>query len=380
MSHSPVRFLFFPIFLLIITFAAQADTNACIQDNIKGNTDPCHIQPCPAEADSDIIIMAMAAATVTETKMDSLKADSAQSSIAQTAADTVPASEFTYAGYPRVTLTGNPATTKTRIKPLPFSLLTGTYLGALTALHIYQVNTIWDSTTHFRILEDGDYGLYTDKFGHIWGTYINAYFISEFLMASGLSWDAATNWGGAMALLYQTYVEVLDGFGKNWGFSPSDMAANIVGYSFFMGHHYWPFLQNFTLKTSYFPPRWFGGQHRESSSSFIDDYSSYTYLLSANVYRLIPESWRKYWLPWLNIGVGYAARNLTYKAGDKKFLIGLDINPAMLLPDGGSFWNWIKQSLNYVLLPMPTLELSDTAPPRFHLLYPFRISTGPIHF
>ena len=73
--------------------------------------------------------------------------------------ETLSPQEFTYAGYPRTTLMGTAAFKKTSIKKTPFYVLTGTYAAAITALHIYQVNTIWDSTSAFRFIEDGNYGL-----------------------------------------------------------------------------------------------------------------------------------------------------------------------------------------------------------------------------
>lgn len=288
--------------------------------------------------------------------------------------------EFTYAGQERITLMGTPPFRETSVKTTPFAVLTGTYVAAITALHIYQVNTIWDSTSSFRVIEDGDYGLYVDKLGHVWGGYMNAYILSEFLMGSGFSHDAATHWGAAMSFAYQSYVEILDGFGTGWGFSPSDMYSNALGISYFLGQHYVPFLQNFTPKANYIPPAWYGGKARDQSSSFIDDYSGYTFMLSANVNNLLPKELDPYWPDWLNIGVGYTARNLTYKNGDRKYLIGLDINPAMVLPDGGTEWNWFKQSLNYILLPLPMLELSPDGPPVFRLMYPFHFSIGSINF
>jgi len=183
-----------------------------------------------------------------------------------------------------------------------------------------------------------------------------------------------------MSFAYQSYVEILDGFGKGWGFSPSDMYSNALGISYFLGQHYIPFLQNFTPKANYIPPGWYGAKSRDQSSSFIDDYSGYTFMLSANVNNLLPSELDPYWPDWLNIGVGYTARNLTYKNGDRKYLIGLDLNPAMVLPEGGTEWNWFKQSLNYILLPMPTLELSPDGPPVFRLMYPFHFSIGSINF
>ncbi|MFN5310631.1 MAG: DUF2279 domain-containing protein [Candidatus Kapaibacterium sp.] len=290
----------------------------------------------------------------------------------------IPLSQFTYAGDERVTIDGSLPRNTTKIRPLPLIGLASIYLGITTALHIYQVNTFWDSTTTFRFIEDGDYALYADKFGHAWGTYINAYLASEALMGAGLSWEAATLGGAGIALAYQTYVEVMDGYGKTWGFSWSDMYANFAGLAWFLGQHYVPFLQNFTYKSNFFPPPWFGRLTRESAETFLDDYSGWTFTLAVDVHNLLPNNVKKYWPSWLNIDIGHAVRDLRYRQGESVYTLGLDINPVRLLPDGPNLWKWFKQGFNYVKIPAPAIEFGDVT--RFRLLYPFQLQIGPIHF
>lgn len=307
---------------------------------------------------------------------DTLRNDSEEQ--VQDSSEYVPWSLFTYAGDRRFTADGSRPRAVTKVKPLPLISLSALYLAATAALHIYQVNSFWDSTTTFRFIEDGDYALYADKFGHAWGAYINAYVASEGLMASGLSWEAATLGGAGISLAYQTYVEIMDGYGTIWGFSWSDMYANFAGIGWFLAQHYVPFLQNFTYKTNFFPPPWFGQNARESSTIFIDDYSGWTFTLAIDVYNLMPSSWRKYWPNWLNIDVGHAVRNLKYKEGDPVYTIGLDINPVRLLPDGPNFLNWLKQGFNYIKIPAPAFEFGKET--HFRLLYPFQLQIGPINF
>ena len=290
----------------------------------------------------------------------------------------IPLSQFTYAGDQRVTIDGSLPRNTTKIRPLPLIGLASIYLGITTALHIYQVNTFWDSTTTFRFIEDGDYALYADKFGHAWGTYINAYLASEALMGAGLSWEAATLGGAGIALAYQTYVEVMDGYGKTWGFSWSDMYANFAGLAWFLGQHYVPFLQNFTYKSNFFPPPWFGRLTRESAETFLDDYSGWTFTLAVDIHNLLPNNVKKYWPSWLNIDIGHAVRDLRYRQGESVYTLGLDINPVRLLPDGPNLWKWFKQGFNYVKIPAPAIEFGDVT--RFRLLYPFQLQIGPIHF
>ncbi len=290
----------------------------------------------------------------------------------------IPLSQFTYAGDQRVTIDGSLPRNTTKIRPLPLIGLASIYLGITTALHIYQVNTFWDSTTTFRFIEDGDYALYADKFGHAWGTYINAYLASEALMGAGLSWEAATLGGAGIALAYQTYVEVMDGYGKTWGFSWSDMYANFAGLAWFLGQHYVPFLQNFTYKSNFFPPPWFGRFTRESAETFLDDYSGWTFTLAVDIHNLLPNNAKKYWPSWLNIDVGHAVRDLRFRQGESVYTIGLDINPVRLLPDGPNLWKWFRQGFNYVKIPAPAIEFGNVT--RFRLLYPFQLQIGPIHF
>jgi hypothetical protein len=58
--------------------------------------------------------------------------------------------------------------------------------------------------------------------------------------------------------------------------------------------------------------------------------------------------------------------------GSPRFIIALDYNLVKLLPDGGSFWNWFKQTLNFWKFPSPAIEIGEQV--RFFLFYPFTIN------
>ena len=178
----------------------------------------------------------------------------------------------------------------------------------------------------------------------------------------------------------------MDGYGKNWGFSPSDMYSNLTGALLNLGQHYIPFLQNFQMKFMYFPSDWHGELKRQPSEFFIDDYSSQTFFVSIDIYNMLPSDMKKYWLPWLQLSIGYAARNLVspdyprdpkksfpYYGGEvfgsPRFIVALDYDMVRLLPEGAGFWNWLRQSLNYIKFPAPAIEFGETT--RLFLLYPF---------
>jgi len=196
--------------------------------------------------------------------------------------------------------------------------------------------------------------------------------------------------GGVFGLGYSTYIEILDGYGANWGFSPTDFYCDVAGTAFYIAQYYVPYLQNFTPKFNYIPSKWGGNIPRKPAAMFIDDYSSQTFWLSINVYNMLPEKLKNYWLPWLQLSVGYTAHNLTTPElsdpkhkydvmfandvyGDPKYLLSFDYDLVKLLPDGCKVWNWCKQSLNYVKFPSPTLEFSKKGTKAF-LFYPFQLS------
>ena len=49
------------------------------------------------------------------------------------------------------------------------------------------------------------------------------------------------------------YVEIEDGYGANWGFSPGDAIADVVGASYYLGQYYFPVLKHIQPRVSYWP-------------------------------------------------------------------------------------------------------------------------------
>jgi hypothetical protein len=300
----------------------------------------------------------------------------------------ISAESFYYANNQRYTITGELPLKESDIRPWNFGIFLGVTTGFMVGQHIVQVNTIWDEKAEFKFLEDGEYALWADKAGHFFGTFLTSYVFKEGFLQAGLSYETSMILGSLMGLSYTTYVEIMDGYGAKWGFSPSDMYLNIAGAAFHIGQYYVPFLQNFTPKFMYFPAPWHGDRHRVPSDMFIDDYSSHTLWLSVNVHNLLPDNLQNYWPPWLELSFGYAVRNLCSPGfncdpnisdpvsdiawGNQKYIIALDYNLVQLLPDGPNFWNWFRQSLNYFKLPSPAVEFGS-GEARFYLIYPFKL-------
>lgn len=307
----------------------------------------------------------------------------------------IPTTDYYYGNRQRYSLTGNAPYKDTQIGKSNLILVGSIFSALFVGQHVWQEETIWKNKASFKIKEDAIYSLYADKGGHFFGGYIMSYTFNETLLAVGFGKDDGILWGSILGLAYQTYVEVLDGYGQNFGFSPSDFYADVVGSAYYYAQQKIPVLQNFTPKFHYYPAEWHGEHSRKPHDSFIDDYSSQTFYVSINVHNLLPDNYSKYWPEWLELTVGYAARNLSindpyyqhitpypgsypYKSnyaeawGNPKYIVGLDYDVVKLLPDGCNAWNWFKQSLNYWKLPSPAIEFSRDKP-KFFLMYPFQI-------
>ena len=272
----------------------------------------------------------------------------------------VPISQFLFANEQRHTIDGSLPFLHTKVNPLSTSIFAGILTGIFIVQHEAQQNTIWKRVGPFQVAEDAKYSAYLDKCGHFYGTFMPAYVFSECLIGSGFSWDDATVIGGVMGIAYTTYVEILDGFSKDFGFSPSDWFADVAGGSFFIAQHYIPYLQNFTPKFMYVKPSWHKEIPREGADAFIDNYSAQTFYMGVNVYNILPDNLKKYWVPWLELSFGYAVYSLSVGTttngaemiyddahygkvyGNQKLLISLDFNLIHLLPDGPGFWDWFR--------------------------------------
>jgi hypothetical protein len=291
----------------------------------------------------------------------------------------LPISKFTYGDDRRFTISGDQPRLQTKIKPLTTAIVGGVTLTSLIIMHIHQSNAWWNGQRRsFHFQEDWISALQVDKCGHAFGGYMFSYGMDEALKTSGVDYNSSALYGSIFALAYQTYVETEDGFAQTWGFSPSDWYFDFIGSAFYLAQHYVPALQNITPKWQYIPTEWTTKADINRPKTFIDDYNSTTFWYSLNVNNILPDNLKKYWVPWLNIAVGYGADsdlkpNLLGPPDQqnvRRFIIGLDYNLLKLLPEGGSFWNWFRQTLNFMKFPAPAVQISNGVV-KFYLMYPF---------
>lgn len=298
----------------------------------------------------------------------------------------IPWEQFTFAGHQRYTIDGMPPLRQSKINPWTLSVAGSLYVGAMVGLHFYQKATIWNERAEFRVIEDGNYARGVDKLGHIYGAYVMSYYSGELLQGAGIAYHDAMFYGALMGIVYQSYVEFQDGVGKNWGFSPSDFAYNLIGSAYFLLQQSVQALQYVSPKWQYIPAHWYGEHERAEGKTFIDDYSSSTFFLSVKLSPFMPPAVRSMIPRWLSFGIGYGVRGLGGNNGnsDRRLIASLDVDLVELMPDFrqvighpvGSVVNWLVQSFNYFKLPTPAIEWREHQPPRLYLLYPLKLTIG----
>ena len=251
------------------------------------------------------------------------------------------------------------ASDTTHINPVKFGIVSGVTAGGFVVGHVVLNNLWWKgerSDFHFNFDEDWKYALGSDKFGHAYFPYLATDIYEGAFVWSGMDSTTALWSAAGFTLFYQTYIEVRDGFSKQYGFSFGDFGADVLGAGYPIAQHYIPALRNFTFKISFDPSAEYKAGHY---NAIIDDYESAYGWLSINVHNLLPESWQEWYPKWINLAIGHSVKNIYLSPvnGYHEWYLALDWNLEGL-PGDGWFWNVVKHYLNYYHLPSPAVRVS----------------------
>jgi uncharacterized protein YfiM (DUF2279 family) len=170
--------------------------------------------------------------------------------------------------------------------------------------------------TGFHSFNDWPEWKQVDKIGHLYSAYIESRASMELWRWTGIDRKKRIWIGGMSGAVYQTVIEVLDGFSAGWGWSWADFGANILGSSALVAQEFAWNDQRIKLKFSFHNKTYndpalnrrsdvlFG---ESTAEQFLKDYNGQTYWASANLKSFFPKSNLP---PWLSLSVGYGAEGL----------------------------------------------------------------------
>jgi len=184
--------------------------------------------------------------------------------------------------------------------------------SAVTLNHAWYADYDRESFHFFNDIKEWNQ---MDKAGHIWTSYQLSRASAATWKWAGLNEKKSILLGSISALAYQSIIEINDGFSAEWGFSWSDMAANVIGTGTYAFQQLGWKDQRIQIKFSYnaynYPPDQIERRNQLFGTSSIErvlkDYNSQTYWASVNLKSFFKQSK----LPaWLNIAVGYGAEGM----------------------------------------------------------------------
>lgn len=237
-------------------------------------------------------------------------------------------------------------------------LITGGTTAGFVVGHVMLHDLWWKGERvpfHTNWQQDWEYALGADKAGHAFFPYAVSRTYAGLFRWSGLDSGTAIWAGSGVAYAYQTYIEIRDGFSRDYGFSWGDVAANTIGAALPVMQHYVPDLRPLTLQVSFSPSQAF---HDGAYGAIIDDYTSTTHWLAVNVHDLLPTSAQDWYPAWLGLAVGHSVEGLDGRgAGRHVWYVSLDWDLARIqgVP------TWLREVLDVLHayhLPAPAVRLA----------------------
>lgn len=253
-----------------------------------------------------------------------------------------------------------------------------------------------------------------DKAGHLFTANLQTKWAYNTFKWTGMKKRHALLAGAGVSVLFQTTLEVLDGYSAEWGFSWSDVGANTAGSVLYVGQQLLWNEERISLKLS---------SHGRSRSLYdyqiqatnnpnahttlglradalygkgdnpfeilLKDYNTLTLWTSVNIWSFLPKRDESKFPKWLNIAVGYGAENLyrgepaydwTDKQGNnfrldpaqfpryRQIYIAPDIDLTKIKTKS-KLVKTLLFALNAFKFPMPTVELNGQGQFIFHPVY-----------
>jgi hypothetical protein len=248
-----------------------------------------------------------------------------------------------------------------------------TYVGSMYGL--YQAWYKDYPSGPFHSFNDNSEWMQMDKAGHYYTAFQLSRISSDVLSWTGSKRKRAIWYGTATGFVFQSTIEVFDGFSTEWGFSLGDMTANTLGCATLLSQYLaWNELRiipKFSYHHTQFAsvsPNLLGDTPIQQ---LLKDYNGQTYWLSFNVRKLTQIDF--FWPKWLCISAGYGANDMvrgnTLGSNNpyRQIYLSLDID-FQSIPTRSKFLRTVFYAVNLIKVPMPTVEF-NTHGIKMHALY-----------
>lgn len=244
------------------------------------------------------------------------------------------------------------------VHPWRLAAVGGSTLTAFIIGHGFLNDLWWKGEKvpfHFNWEQDSRYAIGADKLGHQLMAYATTRTYDAAFRWCGLDSTTAVLSAAGVSVAYQTYIELRDGFSRDYGFSWGDVMANTSGAALPVLQRFVPALRPIELQISFFPSDAFKAG---AYGAIIDDYTSTTHWVSVTVFDYLSADWQQWYPPWLNLAIGHSVKNLDgLGGGQHEVFVSLDWNLARIkgLP------TWLREALQLLHmyhLPAPAVRLT----------------------
>lgn len=242
--------------------------------------------------------------------------------------------------------------------------------SATYAVTMVGLSSLWYSNTNrsrFHFFNDNAQWRQVDKVGHSYTAYHVSSLGYEMYRWAGLPKHKSAVLGAVTGFVFQTPIEIFDGFSADYGASWGDLVANTLGSSLFLWqsmskNQFWLTPKFSFHRTDYaqLRPNILGNGFAEQ---LLKDYNGQTYWLSFTPGLLLPHTQ----LPkWLSLSLGYGADGMVFGSEDqnneagyrsnRQFYLSLDWN-LTAIKTRSKLLKSVLKVLNVVKMPAPALQL-----------------------
>ena len=226
------------------------------------------------------------------------------------------------------------------------------------------------------INDNGDW-LQMDKLCHATTSYHTCLFGDESMRLAGLDSKRSALYGGAFSLLFMTSIELMDSGYEDWGFSWSDMAADVGGIALYTTQQLLWNKQRISLKYSFHPTEYAQYNPEELGHNLISqslkDYNGITIWAAFNIKELFLDSEISF-PEWLTVDLGYGAKGMIepQPTSDfervRQFYLAPGVDLAKLHVEN-RYLKAMLRLFSVIKLPTPSLEYNASDKFIWHWLY-----------